>query len=480
MSMSHNTIRYTKRTGFFEAFLRPLMVLGLMSFSTMSFSGVSSDMDSFFNGLGYSSNSTASNAYQGQEAGYYSGGSVFLRDSVKNVQLADVDLPKFRAGCGGIDLYSGGFSYINSDELSALFNNIMSNATGFATELALESTLPEANGVMKYLNTLASSVNSQNIKSCETAAGLVGSVWPRTQEAQQKVCEAIGTDQGLFSDYAAARQGCGPKGNLTRTLNSATGPYKNMALLNGNLAWKALTQNDFTSGDNELKEFMMTLSGTVIMKHDGNTDDGDNAYKILPSLAGNQQLIKALLHGGEAKIYTCGDDSSADGCLNPSLQTLKIDQAQALSNQVSALLKDMVNKIVDPTDQSSLTPTEKGLLNSTRLPIYKILNVQSAFYGSSSILNVEDYADVIALDILSQYLDETFIAIKSSASQMAYPESLMTPFIAGIDKAREEVRTQMGGAYAQVNAAAQLIQQAQGMEQMLAGQVATEYNGSNH
>src|SRR3990170_5400943 len=45
---------------------------------------VSGDLSEFFTTLGYDNNVTPGTAYQGQAAGYYSGGSVFLRDRVKN------------------------------------------------------------------------------------------------------------------------------------------------------------------------------------------------------------------------------------------------------------------------------------------------------------------------------------------------------------------------------------------------------------
>lgn len=47
---------------------------------------------------------------------------------------------------------------------------------------------------------------------------------------------------------------------------------------------------------------------------------------------------------------------------------------------------------------------EIGLLNSTSLPVYKMLNVQATFQKDKSIMNVSAYADVIAMDILFQYL----------------------------------------------------------------------------
>ena len=74
-----------------------------------TFASVNSDLNNFFNDLGFSDNTTAPNAYSGQEAGYYSGGGLFARDSVRDVQIAQVQLPSFRSGCGGIDLLPGDF-----------------------------------------------------------------------------------------------------------------------------------------------------------------------------------------------------------------------------------------------------------------------------------------------------------------------------------------------------------------------------------
>lgn len=325
--------------------LRFFISIYLTILSTSTPADINSDLGNFFNGLGFATNTTAPNVYQGQQAGYYTGGSLFARDSVRDVQIAEIDLPSFRSGCGGIDLFTGGFSFINSQNLVNTMQNVINNAKGYAFNLALESATPEIANAMKYMNTLASDINKMNINSCETAAGLVGSVWPKTHEAQQQVCQDIGTNSGIFGDYAAAHQGCGAEGQMTNTLNQASGPYKNLVLKNGNMAWKALMQNGFLQSDPALAEFFMSLSGTIIINNPGNSDNSNQQYKVLASLASDQSLLKALLHGGAAKIYQC-DDTSVDGCLNPAVSTVQISQDEALETQVTKLLNDMVRKYI--------------------------------------------------------------------------------------------------------------------------------------
>ena len=89
-------------------------VLGL-SFSAAA--DVNGDMNNFFNKLGFASNTSQPQVWQGQAAGYASGGSLYARTQVKTIQLVSMTLPDINAGCGGIDAYLGSFSFINSEQL---------------------------------------------------------------------------------------------------------------------------------------------------------------------------------------------------------------------------------------------------------------------------------------------------------------------------------------------------------------------------
>lgn len=451
-----------------------LVLTGLLlalAFLPLAQANISSDLNHFFNNMGFSNNTTAPNAYQSQEAGYYSGGSLFARDSVRDTQIASIDLPSFRSGCGGIDLFTGGFSFVNSQQLVNAMQNIINNAVGYSFNLALESATPEIANVMKYINNLANDINSVNINSCETAAGLVGSAWPKTHVAQQQVCQDIGSSSGMFTDWAAAREGCGTGGGMTSTLNSAKNnpQYKGMLLSSGNIAWKAIQQNSFLSSDTELAELFLSLSGTIIVQG-GSNDDATHQFKVLTSLAADDQLLKALLHGGSAKIYVC-DTLDADGCLNPSIQNINVTQDSGLQVQVAHMLDDMTTKILNDT---ALTQDEIGLLQATRLPIYKMLNVQSAFAGDKSVMDLTSYADVIATDILFQYLDENLSLVHTSVSSLQYPDSIMAQFMQGITEARTNIRGAQQNAYSQIAIATQLIEQTQNIEQMLAGQLSSQ------
>ena len=104
---------------------------------------VASSMNSFFNDAGGAANVTGPTAYQGQSAGYYSLGNAWTRFPQKSVSPFNLQLPSARAGCGGIDLFTGSFSFINAAEMVAMLKATANNALGFAFKLAIDSVSPE-------------------------------------------------------------------------------------------------------------------------------------------------------------------------------------------------------------------------------------------------------------------------------------------------------------------------------------------------
>lgn len=449
-----------------------IVLLGL--FSCNAFASVDNDLNSFFNNLGFSGNVTGSEAYQGQSAGYYTGGSLFLRNGVRNTQLASVQLPSFRGGCGGIDLFTGGFSYIKGPQLIQALKNVANNATSYAFMLAIETVSPLIAEQMKNLQEIANKINDANINSCETGASLVGALWPKTDIAQKQVCAAVGTSNNIFSDWAEARQGCGAGGERSSTLAKGKNDpkFKDLILDNGNIAWQAINKNDFLAKDTELAELFMSLSGTIIIKKNGNDDNASNQIITRPSLATNSNLLKALMHGepSKATIYSC-DDTKADACLNVAQKTITIKPEHAFINRIKKMLSSIVDKI--RTDEK-LTDAEIGLLQTTRLPIYKMLNVNVAYARNSTVLEASDYADVIAADILYQYLSESLDVVLASSSTLQVSADLMADFRKGVETARLQVAEERRKTVSQIHVALEMVQRTQLIEQQLSGMLSVD------
>jgi conjugative transfer pilus assembly protein TraH len=244
--------------------IKKILIIILMS--NLAHATIDNDLKDFFRSVGMKSNVSTGGAFQDQTAGYYTGGSLSARNSVKSSQLATLQMPGYRAGCGGIDAWTGGFSHISGQELVAFLKSISSSTATYAMMLTMESLSPQIYNIVNELNAITTKVNNFNINSCEVAATMLGGVWPKSDQASKHLCQTMGTDLGAMSDWAAARHECGTKGRRHDTLKNfgSDARYKNMLVGEFNLTWKALQNNAFLHGDKELAELFMTLTGSIV------------------------------------------------------------------------------------------------------------------------------------------------------------------------------------------------------------------------
>ena len=361
---------------------------------------VLSEMNRFWQGAAV--NTTGPTAFRGQASGHWTLGNLYLRAPVRSEQVATVNLPSFRAGCGGIDAFAGAFSFINSDQLIAFGRAVAQNAAGFAFELALETISPVIAETMAKLRALAQWVNAQNLNSCETAQALVGAAWSKNDRASASICAAIGTSQGIFSDYAAAKHGCGADGKRNSTLAAASGAMAEQVPVNVNYAWKAIRASAFLSGDTQLAEFAMAVTGTVIVT--APTSDGDSSgprVRILEPLALDRRITETLMEGGGAlPVYACDE---AARCLNPALGTAAVPANRGFRARVAALLRDMVDAVRNDT---AVPPAALALVNLTTLPVYRVANAAAAYRGAVIDQEMDALAEAVALDVMQVWLSD--------------------------------------------------------------------------
>ena len=346
----------------------------------------------------------------------------------------------------------------------------------YAFMLAVQTVSPQIYNILNELNALANKINQTNINSCEAAATMVGGLWPKSDIASKHLCTAMGSNLGALSDWASARQSCGAEGRREELLRGKMGEerYKHMLVGEFNLAWKAIQRNDFLAADKALAEFFLSLSGTIISRK-----NADNFEIItLPSLADREELLTALLHGGNAKIYRCDSDAE-NRCLNPTLTEITVAEADALRQKVSKILESMVTKIYEDI---SPTEAEKAFLNSTRLPVYKILNVSTAYRKGQAPLDIHQYADLIALDILYQYISEVLDVVNDGVNQLKavqVDDSHIKRFQGGLTLARERITERRNSAFQHMDTILSFVQKTQLIERQIHSMLGTVANETN-
>ena len=374
-------------------------------FSGMTYATASSDLNHFFNNLGYSANVTGASSYESQAAGFASLGSVYARNQVRSIQIAHVDVPGFRSGCGGIDIFAGGFSFIKSEQIVSFMQNILSNGAGYALNLALETELPEIAHAMQYMQKLANDINGTNFNSCEMGENLTAAVYPKNRAAHQRLCEDIGRNRNVYTDWAEARHKCSTGGEIEKRLEQAKtdSEYKDRVLLDTNVVWDALQLNEFIKSDSSLSEVYMSISGTLVF-------DSKGGMQTYPSLATNQDFVKALLYGGKLPSYQCKDNGTPKKCVDINVKGSQvIDSKDALVFQVQTILQGVYENIKSGT---ALTPQQKGLIELTQPSVFQLISASAQ--QNIGIQSSYELAQSVATDLLAQYLANSLEVIRAS------------------------------------------------------------------
>ena len=405
-----------------ESIIKRLMASMLFIGSSALYANVSSDLDNFFNGMGYAANVTSPAAYESQAAGFFGGGSLYARNQIRQYQLIQLDLPSYRAGCGGIDLFTGSMSFLSHQKLVDLGKSVMTNAGAYAVDVMLASTVPELKQVRDYLQQLEQMANHSSINSCQLSENLVGGIWPKTAASQQKVCkdQAAMGKEGLFSDYVQARMACSGSGfDSVMDKASKDEERKQQVVLNKNLVWSILQSKSFLNSDSELAEMVMSLTGTLIIDKQGKVTN-------VPSLAGNSELINALLgtHPGAhtAKIWRCKDSGSATPCMQVELKEVTIPEHSTLAYKIREMIENLRNKLVADVAPEA---KDKSFLSMVSLPVMKFLQVLLSTQYASASVDVEEYSMLIAQDLLTHYLTELLTEIDNATAGSELNEDLI-------------------------------------------------------
>jgi hypothetical protein len=183
------------------------------------------------------------------------------------------------------------------------------------------------------------------------------------------------------------------------------------------------------------------------------------------------------MYGGEnnkAKIYQC-DDTDTYGCLAPTYtKEITINEERAFVGRVKKLLYSIKTKIRSP-DEPEYSQDEKDLINRTKsVPLAKAINVQSAYSFAGEIINLEDYAELIARDLLEDYLTELLDLVRIGTQKITVDEETMRQFLAGMREARERIIYLKMRDTQNFNQAMDLVQKLQVLEKMLAGEFSAD------
>lgn len=426
----------------FKRILPVAAMSGALCYSVIAFANLQTSLDSMF-----MSNATPPQAYNSQSRGGFVGGGLSVRAPISNINAVAFDPPRLAAGCGGIDLYGGSFTFINSAQMAALMRQIAANAAGALFKMAIDSISPEIGKIMEDFQNKLQALNSLAKNTCAIGTSIANDMRDPIAKAMKIQNEAANAnnDTGKKSDWYDSISALFTSPQTNVDVAAADGSCPSC----GNLVWKALAESNAgailgspgasfnqapTSAGGAVdplvaasNEIVMSLLGTVITIQKPSAAAQAAGTPVAPTQINGKEVVQsgpALPHtinlwdlrskntGAQTiTLYRC-DNYNENGCLNPrATPETTFEGMEGYVNRIlfgaadgtsvaSGSLIDNVNNC--STTGCTFTLEQRRFIASISAPIFKLLrDVQRDPAAMSTVSQM--LAPVIALELLEKY-----------------------------------------------------------------------------
>lgn len=397
------------------------LVIGLLwalLWSTPAWADLQQQLNELANSLGVMTTTTTPGAFEGQTRGYLTGGGMSLRFPQASLDLTSINLPKVRAGCEGIDLYLGAFSYINADQLIAKLRAIGSASLGYAFQLALEAISPQISGIIKHFENVTERINNLNLSSCQAARALVDATGlpEKIRSSQIGRCTGSRTASGASPDYSAARQACAADPS-TGVVGDAEDQAQGRR--DRNYLWEALS--NLSGVDEPSRELILSTLGTVVAVN-------DQVISWQPIVSFDQ-----FVDGGNITRYDCTSD-----CLVQA--TVSEPTATGLTELVRQRLEGILDQV---RIRQALSAANINFVSAAPLPLYRMVNALSTLTPAVADSYLAQWAEPLALLMAQHWVDTTARQARRALSVAKVESAVQEAIERQIAETQEDIRTRV-------------------------------------
>lgn len=401
------------------------------------------DLDAAFKALVGNAQAEAPGYYRTPGRNVFVAGGLEMRTPRTTATLFSVSGARLNAGCQGVSIHFGGFSFIGGEQIEQLVKNITQAAPGFIVHLVLKNLCPQCEAVLQLMQRINQAASQLAIDSCSMSSRLTNSIWD--QMGMNRAADRNPYQLNCAGGKAAAGEGadlldtlsqfCATTVKAIEGLESmVNGPSSGGAaeqrrqstqLGIGNLTWNVLTEimsrdADVSSTESvRQRTFLMNLIGSRIVQ---------SGSRSGASLEG----VGAPLTDEEAELENGADSGSAPqaGCTAETVGPCAVGKNGTLLPSISA--KDSLRLFMCGAPTALPSATEEGnavfdynALITTAQYSTRVVKYCAGFWNSGSGANLgggyrEVTADgsgslrVITCDEPQKCLNPYFVTIGSS------------------------------------------------------------------
>lgn len=313
---------------------------------------------------------TQPGVYESQQRTYATFGSFQGRIKTHSDNLFTISKPSINAGCGGIDIFMGGFSFLNPDYLVEKAEKLIAVAPYVAFDMALNELCTTCATVKDRAENIINFLNGLQLDECKAAKAVVTTAVDAFKSGSAENAEkSIGSSlkkgaENLWSEAKTAFVG-DPGGETKKTINNSgiSAAGKTELLKEGSLL---KTIGDRMGLSSSLIKQMRALVGDIDVSYDGEYAFRKRTYC---SEATYDALIKKPPY---IKEEGPGGDGLCSNISGKSVQNYVNEKIDAIASKISSNLT------------SKYTEDEKNFISRTPIPVLYVLNTASK-YGDAQL-----------------------------------------------------------------------------------------------
>ena len=357
----------------------------------------------------FMSNVTGSGSFSNQQRKGVIGGSISLRTPISAVNLVAFDPPRFNAGCGGIDLSLGSFSFISSDQLTAAFRQIGASAAPLLFKAVIKGTAPQLDALITEFQALLQNMNNLAKNTCSLAKMIVDPVDKGVADMLGGDGAVGGASGGIFSDVMATS---------TNYLRSANDTFKKNAPYTpklGNGVMKALAASGATG--------ILGLTGMDDGSSGAGPQDPNNLNnRVIVSLLG--YVISGVPcstldeNGSSDSVGGNKGDASKSECIGRPLIDLDSFLVGGGAGAAKPDSKFQLYQCMNPGTLTKIDGTDNQICTDMKVSNYPYPGVRG--WINTMLFGSGDGSTITSDSILGKYNAGTGANITLTASQQAF------------------------------------------------------------
>jgi len=336
-----------------------------------------------------------SSSYNNQRRGFYSAGGFRARTNTSNDYLVTASSPKLKSGCGGVDLFLGGISFLDSDYLVQKLQNMIQAAPAVAFDIALSTMSKQLSTTMKSFQQITSALNSLQLNDCAMTKTVIAEFRKDDPDVLGAVLNEMNADEllnlGLIKNYQQGQETVkanngSPTTDLKTRIADCPADFKAI-FAGGSVVGNAATR----VGMGAYADIMRGYIGDVEIRA-GAGDPIPLSAQIASCPDNDNISIDDMLYG---QAYAKQDVAAGGTCYN--------NNTTSVISHIDTVLNSIATKM---SARQALTTDEVAFIENSPVPVYSIL--RKAIASDNVGMTITLMSEVVGAAFTAKIVDDLY------------------------------------------------------------------------